>query len=431
MRLRQLSNRAVAVWGVGVEGEAALRLLPVLAGPASVVGVADGDLGAESVLAGADVVVKSPGISRHRADVAAIAADGRLTSGTNLFLAETGGERVVGVTGSKGKSTTTSLISHFLGFAGERVELGGNIGRAPLELLGVHAPPDRFVVELSSYQCADAEDSPEVGVLTALFPEHLDWHGSLAAYVEDKCNLFAHRTDSTTVIDGTNELVGTIAERLPGPVPFGVPGGVHVEDGIVVAGRRRLFPLAASPLPGPHNAANLCAALTVLDVLGHDPAAAEGALASFQPLAHRLEVVGEVGGRLVVDDGMSTAPPAAIAALASFPGRAVTVLVGGHDRGLDYGELVSVLAGRAEPTLVVTMPPSGDRIAAEVGSRAPVVVTGGLDEAVAVALDRTPPGGVVLLSPAAPSFGAFRDYKERSAAFRRLVGLPPDPGSDG
>lgn len=489
MRLRHLSNKAIAVWGLGLEGQAALRHLPQLAGPASITGVTDGNRGAAATLAAADAVVKSPGISRHRPDVAALANAGRLTSGTNLFLAETGGEGVVGVTGSKGKSTTSSLIAHLLRATGEDVELGGNIGRAPLELLTLLRPggnrpgnreasqvtiepfAGRFVVELSSYQCADAEDSPEVGVLTALFPEHLDWHGSVEAYIADKCNLFAHRRDAITIVDTTNPLVATVLDRLPGPAPFGLPGGIHVDDEMIVRrGRRVLFPLSASPLRGAHNASNLCAALTVLDVLGRDPAVAEGALASFQPLPHRLEVVGEVGGRLVMDDGMSTAPAATIAAVDSFPGRFVTLLVGGHDRGLDLAELVLALSVRSEPTLVVTMPPSGDRLAEElaqqlarpitralvdptagivgptgVGAVADLtmkgsgavaglgttetVVTDGLGAAVSVALARTPPGGVILLSPAAPSFGAFRDYKERSAAFRRLTGTTPPAAS--
>ena len=423
MRLRQLTGKRVAVWGLGVEGRAAMALVPALARPASLVAVTDSDEATPDVLRAADVVVKSPGISRHREDARALAAAGVLTSGTNLFLAETRGRCVVGVTGSKGKSTTSALVAHLLAALGENVELGGNIGRAPLELLAVDPRPDRFVVELSSFQCADAEDSPEVGVLTALFAEHLDWHGSLAAYVDDKCNLFAHRGDAVTVVDGANALTASVTDRLPHPVPFGVPGGVHVDDGAVWAGRRRLFGLGASPLVGGHNAANLCAALTVLAVLGHDPAAAEEALGSFRPLPHRLEVVGDIGGRLVVDDGLSTAPPAAMAALAAFPGRSVTILLGGHDRGLDYAELATAVAERADPTLVLTLPASGARLAAEIGDRADVVTTAGLEEAVAVALERTPAGGVILLSPAAPSFGDFRDYRDRSAAFRLLIGL--------
>jgi UDP-N-acetylmuramoylalanine--D-glutamate ligase len=423
MRLPQLTGKRVAVWGLGVEGRAAMALLPTLARPASLVAVTDADGSAADVLREADAVVKSPGISRHREDAEALAAAGVLTSGTNLFLAETGGRGVVGVTGSKGKSTTSALLAHLLVALGEKVELGGNIGRAPLELLAVEPRPGRFVVELSSFQCADAEDSPEVGVLTALFAEHLDWHGSLAAYIDDKCNLFAHRADAVTVVDGANALAASVSGRLPNPVPFGVPGGVHVDGGAVWAGRRRLFGLEASPLVGGHNGSNLCAALTVLSVLGHDPAAAEPALGSFRPLPHRLEVVGDVDGRLVVDDGLSTAPPAAIAALAAFPGRPVTILLGGHDRGLDYGQLATAVADRPDPTLVLTLPASGARLAAVIGGRADVVTTAGLEEAVAVALERTPAGGVILLSPAAPSFGEFRDYRERSAAFRRLLGL--------
>jgi UDP-N-acetylmuramoylalanine--D-glutamate ligase len=283
-------------------------------------------------------------------------------------------------------------------------------------------------LEVSSFQASDVEVSPEVGVLTALVPDHLDWHGSFAAYVDDKLNLFAHGCRAV-VVDATvdDDIVG----RLPGAVRSGTADGWHPdhEAGEVRLGRRPVLPLAASPLLGPHNARNLCAALATLDVLGLDPAGradeVEAALRRFTPLPFRLELVGAFEGRQVVDDSISTNPSAAVAALASFPQQPVAVIAGGDDRrGLAYDGLAAALAVRPAWTLAVCTGPAGRRLAALLPADRHVVADG-FDHAVLVAADRCPEGGVVLLSPGAPSFDEFDSYRERGARLRTLLGLPP------
>lgn len=464
-RLRDLQGRRVVIWGAGVEGRAAEALLCRHAPPSSLTVVTDNDpKHRDAAVAEAEVIVKSPGVSLYKPELRAAAAGRTLTGGSALWFAETHGNNTIAVTGSKGKSTTSSLIAHLFGsLNGDAgVAFAGNVGRALLDLLDEDlsaggTPPDRWnVLELSSFQTAELRHSPVIGVLTALFPEHLDWHGSVDRYYADKCNLFAHRPDITTVANADNPGVAARMRDLPNVVAYGVPGGLHVVghrsddgvkhgaladgalvDGSIVDGTRELLPLVHSPLLGRHNHINLCGALAALRVAGFDlhAEARSGrlydAVSSFRPLPHRLERLGDIGGRLVVDDGLSTAPDAAIAALAAFADRPVSIIVGGHDRNLDYTNLADTIAQRVAPTSVLGVPESGARITELVAAKVQAIGNAAVsvacfidfDDAVHRALDATPIGGVILLSPGAPSFGRFANYAERSAHFRTLVGL--------
>lgn len=455
LRLRDLAGRRVVVWGFGEEGRAAVRLLRARAATASLAVVVDASTtpfrmedvpvltgtDADAALARAEIVVKSPGVSPYAERFRTSTAHAEVTGGTALWFAETGGARTIAVTGSKGKSTTTSLVAHLLAALGEDVVLAGNVGRALLDVLDAElgdkpTPNRRYALELSSFQAAEARDSPEVGVLTALFPEHLDWHGSVERYYDDKCNLFGHRGDAAVAVNADNPDAALRLDSIRGARPYGISGEIHVR-GTTIVGRDgdALIDLAGSALRGRHNAVNLAGALAAIEAAGFDIHARadelQAAVSTFLPLAHRLEPIGEVGGRLVIDDGLSTAPQAAVAALAAFDDRPVGIIVGGHDRGLDYTPLAAALAARRAPTWVLGVPDSGERVVPQIAiavARAGnesvrVEAFDDFDLAVEAALRLVPEGGVILLSPAAPSFGRFTNYADRSAHFRRLVGL--------
>lgn len=449
MRLRDLAGRRVVIWGWGNEGRAARRVLEHHARPSSIVVVDDQDRAsddevlrgaeAQAAVAAAEVIVKSPGVPPRA--LARLAKP--VTGGTQLWFAETGGEHTIGVTGSKGKSTTTTLIAHLLEAVGESVVLAGNVGRALLDVLdtdlasvGAKAPADRWnALELSSFQCAEVEYSPQIAVLTALFPEHLDWHGSIDRYYADKINLFQHRSDIVTIVNADNPNVAARlaarSDELVNVITYGTVAGLHPEGPhIRDAAGTPIASLARCALIGHHNAVNACGALTVLRAVGVDLAdpRVQAGIDSFQPLDYRLQPIGELDGRTVVDDGLSTAPDAAIAALAAYADRPVSILVGGHDRGLDYRELAAAIAARVQPTLVLGVPDSGARIVSLI-EPSPIIHAesfADFDDAVAFAVRETPSGAVILLSPAAPSFGRFADYKARSDHFRELIGLADD-----
>jgi UDP-N-acetylmuramoylalanine--D-glutamate ligase len=439
MRFAELERARVAIWGYGREGRgvlAALRRrypdqpLTLYCKPdEAAVAQARGDAaltvvakppGADALSAHA-IVVKSPGISAYKPELLAARERGtRITSGTALWFGENPDARVVALTGTKGKSTTTALVAHLARALGVRTALAGNIGLPLLELDGQHA--DLWAVELSSFQTGEA-GPVELGVVVSLGEEHLDWHGSVERYIADKLKLAD--VSRTLLVDAeTPELMRrTVAH--PRRVTFGDAGGWHVADGALVRDGRRVFEAAALPLHGAHNAHNACAALAAIELLGLDACRAASALAAFKPLPHRLTALGRHAGVDWIDDSISTTPDAALAALESLRGRAVTLILGGHDRGLDWTRFAEAVRARPPHALVV-QGAAGARIAATLhaaGGDYELAETGDLADAIVCAKALTPPDGVVLLSPGAPSFDQFRNYAERGRAFARLAGL--------
>jgi UDP-N-acetylmuramoylalanine--D-glutamate ligase len=429
-------DRRVLIVGTGREGNAVAEL--AVESAASVVAYSDDTAGVDAWVAAwgdripvrvgcldddeqVDLVVASPGVSRHHPLLVRLRAAGvEVTSGTSLWLAAHTADTVA-VTGSKGKSTTSSLIQHLQATLLGESALGGNIG---LPLLAMPESP-RYVVELSSYQCAGLTVSPDTAVLTSLFPEHLDWHGSEGEYYADKLNLVANGPRRVIVNATDGRLMAELTIRQPGMVfdLVGVREGIHLGDGWFMRGDERLFPREALALRGEHNALNACLALAVLadtvDLVA-DAARVEAALRSFAPLEHRLEEIPDASGLTFVDDSLSTSPYAAIEAMRAFAPAPLTLLIGGADRGVDYAPLVEFLTEHPI-AVVVGLPGSGERLTGLLPSSQPSVVANDMVDAVRRARELTPDGGVVLLSPAAPSYGQYRNFAERAAAFREAI----------
>jgi UDP-N-acetylmuramoylalanine--D-glutamate ligase len=375
-----------------------------------------------SALVGCDAIVRSPGVSIHRPELIELRERGiPIATATGLWLAEHGGRNVVGITGTKGKSTTAALAQHLALAAGRDTALGGNIGIPALDLLD-REPPELVFLELSSYQIADLADGPETAVITNLFREHLDWHHSEKAYREEKLRIFSLPGVRTAVVNAREPELVEAAAAVENVVLYGEPSGWdYDEDGLRRAGEL-VVAAADLPLAGPHNALNLCAALTALEANGVTPPLPE-ALAGFASLPHRLQACGEAGGVAWVDDSISTTPESTLAALEAFPNREMVLLAGGQDRGQDYAGLGTALARRG--AAVVGMPTTGERVvaAARQGGVPPTRAVAATDLADAVEMARAlaRPGGVILLSPAAPSYDRFRNFEERGDRFRELL----------
>jgi UDP-N-acetylmuramoyl-L-alanine---L-glutamate ligase len=451
MRAAEIAAQRVAVWGLGREGRAAIAFLrqhhpslPILVlndaadagAPATLGAGIEYAFGADRIaraLENVDILVKSPGVSLYRKEIqSARSAGTEVTSLLNLWFAERLDLTTICVTGTKGKSTTASLIAHILTRLGCRVALVGNIG-IPITAVD-SATADVAVIEISSYQAADFDGLCDVAVLTSLYPEHIDWHLSVDNYFRDKINLL-NRSRRRIIHRATAEIVERLTAGLAARPDF-----FDDEDGILCCGtemldgRTSIGQVRNPYLARPHNRSNLCAALTVAKALDLDPAAALDAAAGFGGLPHRQQELGEIAGVLFVDDSISTIPESTLAALTVYAGRDITVILGGHDRGIDYGGLVEkAVMGAAKA--VICLGNSGERIhslAREVAGRQENVTcqiryAKSMGEAVAYARQVTPPGGVVLLSPAAPSYGDYRDYIERGRDFAAHAGLPAPP----
>ncbi len=381
-----------------------------------------------TLLEGRDLVVASPAIPfEHPLLAAAERAGIAVTSEINLFL-ERVRAPVLGVTGTKGKSTTASLLAGMLAQTGRHVHLGGNVGRALVARLAEIGPKDLVVLELSSFQLwwtRQIGRAPTVALLTNLFPDHLDRHGTLAEYAAAKRLMFEQQHASDVAVlpadDGAAHEHGFLRAGPARRVLFGAGAPYHLEQGGLVgpgSGPRR--DLAGMRLWGAHNRRNaLAAAAAALQVPGvsWDHVLA-GALAA-EPLPHRLEPVAEKHGVLYVDDSNATTPQSALQALEAVP-RPAIVLVGGKPKGVDTTPLIEGLVRRAKA--VVTLGTSGPDVAARLAGRVPVV-DGGPDmaSAVAAAAGLARPGDAVVLSPGFSSLDQYLSFAVRGEQFRAAV----------
>lgn len=458
MRISQLEGKRVALWGWGREGRAAFAVLrqrlPALAltlfCPEAEAAAARAEAGdalqvrsdvSGDSLAAFDVVIKSPGISPYGDAAVAAAAQGtQFIGGTSLWFAEHADAEgtvrdTVCVTGTKGKSTTTSLLAHLLRASGARTGLVGNIGLPLLEVLEPQPAPAYWAVELSSYQTGEVARSgahPQVAVVLNLFPEHLDWHGSEARYIQDKLALVTGAAPRIAVLNAADPHLAALSLPDSEVVWFNQPQGWHMRGEWVYSGGQQVFDTANTPLPGRHNRGNLCAVLAAIEALGLDAVALAPAVQDFRPLPNRLQTIGSRDGLRFVNDSISTTPHASLAALECFAGQRIALLVGGHDRGLDWHDFVDHMAHDVPPVEIVTMGANGPRIHALLqpladAGRFGLHAAGDLDEAVRLARAALGgQGGVVLMSPGAPSYGVYRDYVARGRHFAELAGFDPD-----
>ena len=456
MRISQLEGKRVALWGWGREGRAAhqairTRLpglpLTLFCNEEEARSAADlGDAGltirnvaSADALAAFDIVIKSPGISPYQPEALAAAAQGtRFLGGTALWFGEHADADGVApdticVTGTKGKSTTTSLLAHLLRAAGKRTALVGNIGLPLLEVLEPQPAPEAWAIELSSYQTVDVAASgvrPQVAVVLNIFPEHLDWHGSQQRYVEDKLALVTQAHPRIAVLNAADPQLAALTLPHSEIRWFNDVAGWHLRGDDLYRAERRVMDTRQVPVPGRHNRSNLCAVLTALEAVGVDAVAVAEAARSFQPLPNRLQWLGERDGYGYVNDSISTTPHASLAALECYGDRPVALLLGGHDRGVDWQDFAAQMQQHAPP-VIVTMGANGPRIHALL---APLAAQGrfllaqadDLPQAVDRAKALLAAPGVILMSPGAPSFGQYRDYVARGRHFAELAGFDPN-----
>jgi UDP-N-acetylmuramoylalanine--D-glutamate ligase len=367
-------------------------------------------------------IVKSPGVSRYR-PVFAMAREAGIavTSNLNLWGEEyRDGRKVIAISGTKGKSTTATLVHLMLTESGLDAGLAGNVGLAPLEIAGKH---QIVVFELSSYQTADMAFTPDIAAITNLSPEHTDWHRSVERYYSDKLNLI-DRDAPFPVALGVGALGHPLVmDALRDPKRLIPPLAPFIHDRIASAAAR-------SRLKGEHNLNNALLATAIAMKAGADLEGVVRGIAKFEPLPHRLEEH-QVGDTTFVNDSISTTPEATKAALAAYEGTRIALIAGGHERHQDYSELSQLLGPRGV-TVLVCLPVTGDRLATLTYAAAPaieVIEAGTLEDALKALAGRKAKFETVILSPGAPSYGqletagkVFRNFEERGAAFVRLAG---------
>ena len=381
----------------------------------------------------ADLVIANPAVPRSSPYLKLAESRGTpVTTEICLFL-ERCPCRVVGVTGSSGKTTTTCLLGEMLRRADPRTLVGGNLGGSLLDRLGELAPDVPVVVELSSFQLDRLGESgwrPHVAVVTNFAPNHLDVHGSLKAYREAKQQIVVHQGPGDfAVLNGDDAEVAGWA-RLGGGVcvPFSLEKdqmqGVYLGDGEIRqslnAPESKVCSGSDLQLPGRHNLANALAACGAALCWGVGEGDIAEAVRGFSGVEHRLERVGEAEGVTYYNDSIATSPDRTRVALESLP-EGLVLIAGGSDKGLSYDELGPLIGRRARD--LVLLGETADAIAASVpgASRACIHRVESLEDAVATAARVAPAGGTVVLSPASASYDMFLNFEERGRTFKRLV----------
>ena len=369
-------------------------------------------------LEGFDMVVRTASLAPRR-----INTDGKIWSGTNEFFAKCAEQDipVIGVTGTKGKGTTSSLITSILRAAGKTVHLVGNIGQPALEVVSSIQTDDIVVYELSSFQLWDLEVSPTVAVVLMIEPDHLDVHVDFDEYVTAKSQIAVNQLTTDRVIyNATDEHAIKIAQLSPGQrLPYPSDYTAHVRGDYFYYGDAELCAIDQLQLVGEHNIQNACAAITAAWSWAQDGAIIAEGLRGFDGLPHRLKFVREVNGVRYYDDSIATTPGSAIAALQSFAEPKVIIL-GGSDKGADYTEVIELC--KATGARVVTLGQTGEVIATlcrqyDVSYES----ADSMHDAVHRARQSTSQGGVVILSPASASFGMFKNYVDRGEQFIAAV----------
>ena len=408
--LNRLRGKRILILGFGREGRSTKAFLDKYL-PETQVAVADKNemehvqhfsTGYLEAIYDYDIVIKTPGISLKDFDTRGV----EITSQTDLFLSQFH-QQTIGISGTKGKSTTTSLIYHLLKSSGRDAILTGNIGIPCFDIMEQIHEDSIVVYELSAHQLEYVHNSPRVGVLLNVFEEHLDHFGTFERYKQAKFNLLRFMGPDDYAVVHDSLMMETLDLGINSVTFSRMDYDIDEE---------------ALPILGPHNLLNAKAALCACSAYGIDVRELIPHLYSFKPLEHRLEPVGTFGGVIFINDSISTIPQAAIAACETL-GRVDFLLLGGFDREIAYTPLVDYMMEHPVPHLLFTGK-AGERMMAMMKTRgvaSQLVVYNNMEEAFDYLDAQAKLGDTCLLSPAASSYDQYKNFEERGAKFKRLA----------
>lgn len=369
---------------------------------------------------GYDLLVRSPGLRIDKAQIKT-----PITTPTSEFMKVCPAE-IIGVTGTKGKGTTATLIEQMLTESGQRTHLLGNIGAPALDELPNIKPSDLVVYEMSSFQLYDIQSSPHVAVCLFVTEDHLDWHSDLAEYHAAKGNIFKYQTSSdVAVYYNQNPTSKTLAKLSSAATSYsyGDNGDVFIRDGKIIAFGNAVVDVEAVGLPGVHNLQNICAAICAVWPYTQDVSAIKKVIEAFTGLPYHIEHVLDKAGVSYYNDSFSTNPTSAIAAVRSFD-QPIILFLGGFDKQANFAELAELLKTR-KIRKIITYDKTGSRIH-------DLLVNNGIADVEYIAGDNfkaiigagvnsAQPGDIVLFSPACASWGMFSDYKARGQIFNDII----------
>ena len=430
--LVDFKGKKVAVIGLGIEGRDAINFLLEKGADVTLfdknevsdlsfdgidkdrIGIVAGENYLKDGLSGFEFVVRSPGVYRFIPEIVEAESRGvEITSAIKIFFEECPA-KIIGVTGTKGKGTTSTLIYEILKSAGKDVYLSGNIGKPYLGLLPALKEDSWVVLEMSSFQLMDMKVSPHISVVLNITEDHLDWHKDRNEYVSAKANIVKYQSQSDfAVVNEEYETSRNFANLTKAMSTLFSKNKLEAKfkEGLL--------------LRGEHNLENIAAAVTVGKCIGVSEETILETVRNFKGLEHRLELVAEVDGKTFYNDSFATGPQPTIAAVNSFT-EPETLILGGSDKGLDYKELGNAIAAKGNVKSVIVIGDTRKKISEALdGEGAGINILdleySPMDEIVKKAFEITPDGGVIVLSPGAASFDMFENYKDRGVQFKNSV----------
>ena len=450
--LSELSDRPVTVIGMGVSNIPLIKMLLRAGVKVTVRDKASRDrlaeqaqelesLGAQLKLGAdylsglyEDIIFRTPGLSPNTPELQEAVQRGLSLSSEMEVFFQTCPSHLIGITGSDGKTTTTTMIAEFLKEAGKNVYVGGNIGKPLLPNVADMVEDDYAVLELSSFQLMTMDQSPHIAVITNISPNHLDYHHTMEEYVQAKKNIFLHQSsDDRLILNFDNPGTRALASESVCPITWfsrkeRLEEGVYLRDGAIwltnAQGSREVLPLSLIHLPGNHNIENYMAAIAAVDGVVPDRCVREVAQ-RFTGVEHRIEFVREVDGVRYYNDSIGTSPTRTMACLESFPQK-VILIAGGYDKGVPFTQLGIEIVEHVK-TLVLTGDTSpAIRTAVETApgyqpNTPKILMAGDLAGALKEAQSAAQPGDAVVLSPACAAFDRFKNFMERGRIFKQLV----------
>jgi UDP-N-acetylmuramoylalanine--D-glutamate ligase len=365
-----------------------------------------------------DLVVRSPSIPPEK-----LVESKALTTAVKEFFANCPAT-IIGITGTKGKGTTATLMAKMLEIDGKSVYLGGNIGVPVLSFLDKLKPQDYVVLELSSYQLADLNKSPHIAVCLAISTDHLAFHGNQETYVEAKTNIFRYQevTDVAVYHKLNPESARAATYSLGQKRPYFDKSWANIEGGWIWLGEQKICRTSDVGLLGAHNLENIAAAINAVGDLVNDSTVLVKVIQEFKGLPHRLEPVSNINERLFINDSFASAPEATIAAINSFNTGKVLIW-GGYDKSLDYKKSAKAIS-ETNVSRVVLIGQTADRMKQELeicGYQKATIVRGDIKDIVKAAYEKSQPGDVILFSPGASSFDMFKNFEDRGDQFKQVV----------
>ncbi len=433
MKLKELEDKKILILGFGREGKDTFRFLKKLF-PNKVFGIADTNRNIKYQIANSkkvrwylgknylkplkdyDVIIKSPGIP-PKVITPFVQKGQKISSQTEIFF-ENCPSKIIGITGTKGKSTTASLIYQILKAGGLKAYLIGNIGQPVLNLLLKAKEDDIYVYELSSHQLMNLKKSPSIAVLLNIYPEHLDYYRNFKEYYLAKANITQNQTKKDyLVFNSQDKIISAITKKsLAQKIP--------INQKVVT----KIISPSEIPLGGKFYFLNIAAAIAVAKIFNIPDEKIKTAIKNFKPLTHRLELVGKFKGITFYNDSLATIPEATISALEALGSNVQTLIAGGFDRGLNFKNLAKEILKRNIKNLIL-FPTTDKKIwkalrlaSLTQGKNLPNhFFINNMKQAVILAYQNTPIGKICLLSPASPSFGIFKDYRDRGEKFKKFV----------